>query len=140
MTEIQTPRRVGRSIAAILAGVAAIIILSLATDAVLHGTGIFPPMGQPMSDGLFVLATFYRLIYGVLGGYIAARLAPYRSMMHAVVLGIIGLVLSTAGAIATWDRGPAFGPKWYPLALVVTAIPCAWLGGKIFNPQKRTHS
>jgi hypothetical protein len=140
MTEIQPPRRVGRSIVAVLAGVLAIIILSLATDAVLHGTGIFPPMGQPMSDGLFVLTTLYRLIYGVLGGYIAARLAPGRSMMHSMVLGIIGLVLSTAGAIATWNRGPEFGPKWYPLALVVTAIPCAWLGGKIFCLQRQTHS
>jgi len=21
------------------------------------------------------------------------------------------------------------GPSWYPIALVITALPCAWLGG-----------
>jgi len=39
--------------------------------------------------------------------------------------------LSIVGAVATWDRGPGFGPKWYPLALVAIAIPSAWLGGKL---------
>jgi len=38
-------------------------------------------------------------------------------------------VLSTAGAVATWDRGRDFGPHWYPLALIATAMPCAWAGG-----------
>jgi len=36
-----------------------------------------------------------------------------------------GLVLSLAGAIATME----LGPDWYPIALVLTALPCAWLGG-----------
>jgi hypothetical protein len=30
-----------------------------------------------------------------------------------------------------WNGGPTFGPHWYPLALVATAMPCAWLGGKL---------
>jgi len=49
----------------------------------------------------------------------------------ALVLGVIGVVLSLIGTIATWNRGPEFGPKWYPLALIVTAIPTAWIGGKL---------
>jgi hypothetical protein len=47
------------------------------------------------------------------------------------------LVLSIIGAAATWNRGPAFGPHWYPLALVVTALPTAWAGGKIRLMQLR---
>ena len=31
----------------------------------------------------------------------------------------------------TWNAGPEFGPKWYPLALVASSLPCAWLGGKL---------
>jgi hypothetical protein len=27
--------------------------------------------------------------------------------------------------------GPAFGPHWYPLALVALAMPQSWLGGKL---------
>ena len=52
-------------------------------------------------------------------------------MGHALTLGVVGLLAAIAGTIATWDKGPEFGPKWYPLALVVTAIPCTWLGGKL---------
>ena len=45
--------------------------------------------------------------------------------------GVVGLALSIVGAVTTWDRGPDFGPHWYPLALVATAMPCAWAGGRL---------
>ena len=125
------PRRLLRSIAAVLAGFAAVVILSLGTDMVLHATDVFPPWGQPMSDALFLLATVYRTIYSVVGSYLAARLAPNRPMQHALALGVVGLAVSTAGALATWDQGPEFGPHWYPLALIVLAMPGAWVGGRL---------
>ena len=131
MDQSRASRRIPRSIGAVFAGLAAIFALSLGTDLALHATGIFPAWGQPMSDALFLLATVYRTLYGVAGSYIAARLAPDRPMQHALVLGAVGLVLSTAGAVATWNRGPEFGPHWYPLALIATALPCAWAGGKL---------
>lgn len=126
-----------RSIGAVVAGFVVVVVLSLGTDMVLHATGVFPPWGQPMSDALFLLATIYRTIYCIAGSYIAARLAPDKPMKHALVLGVVGLIVSTAGAVATWNNGPEFGPHWYPVALVVTAIPCAWLGGKLRVMQLR---
>jgi len=129
MSETQPPRRIGRSIGAVLAGFVAVVVLSLSTDMVLHATGVFPPWGQAMSDALFVLATLYRTIYSVAGSYIAARLAPDRPMTHALALGVVGLAVSIAGTLATWNQGPEFGPHWYPLALVALAMPCAWVGG-----------
>ena len=137
MSETHRPRRTGQSIGALLAGFLAVVILSLGTDIVLHAVGVFPRLGQPMADVLFVLATAYRTVYGVAGSYITARLAPDRPMQHALVGGFVGLVLSTVGAVVTWDRGPAFGPHWYPLALVVTAMPCAWAGGRLRLMQLR---
>ena len=124
-------RNILRSVGAVLAGLFFVIIITTATDAIMHATGIFPPWGQPMSDSLFVLALAYRIVYGIVGGYITARLAPGKPVKHAVLLGVVGFVLSLGGAAATWDRGPEFGPKWYPLALIVIAIPTAWLGGKL---------
>lgn len=124
-----------RSIGAVLAGVLATVILSIATDALMHATGIFPPLGQSMSGALFLLATAYRIVYGVAGGYIAARLAPDRPMRHALAFGIVGLVASTAGAAATWNEGSQFGPHWYPVAIIATALPCAWAGGKLGGRQ-----
>lgn len=129
MNQAQPPRRIGRSIGAVFAGLIAVIVLSIGTDMALHAAGIFPALGQVMSDKLLLLATAYRSIYAVAGSYIAARLAPARPMTHALALGVVGLVLSTVGAVVTWNKGPEFGPHWYPVALIVTAMPCAWLGG-----------
>jgi hypothetical protein len=130
-TETHAPRHILRSIGAVFVGLVAVFVLSLGTDVLLHATGIYPPWFKPMSTQLWLLATAYRIVYGVVGGYIVARLAPQRPMAHAMVLGVVGLALSIAGTVGTWNAGPEFGPKWYPLALVFTAIPCSWLGGKI---------
>ena len=121
-----------RSVGAVLAGIAAIFILSIGTDMVLHATGVFPPFGEPMSDALFGLATAYRIVYSVAGGYITARLAPYAPLRHAVILGLIGLVPALLGVMVAIAR-PELGPLWYPVALAVTGLPCAWLGGVLYR-------
>ena len=135
MTEMPRPRRTVRSIGAVLAGLVAIFAVTTATDVLLHATGVFPPWGQPMSDRLFLLATAYRIVYGVGGSYLTARLAPDRPMRAALWLGFVGLVFSIAATVGTWGRGPEFGPKWYALAVVAIAIPCAWAGGKLREMQ-----
>jgi hypothetical protein len=125
-----TPPRLSRSVGAILAALVVVVVLSLATDHLFHVLNVYPEWGQPMHDPwLNLLALTYRLVYGVLGGYIAARLAPRNPMRHAWIVGFIGLALSALGAIASIPMD--LGPTWYPLALVITALPCAWLGGVI---------
>jgi hypothetical protein len=51
-------------------------------------------------------------------------------MGHALTLGIIGLVVAGAGAIATIPMN--LGPVWYPIALALTSVPTAWLGGYLY--------
>lgn len=128
MTSEPEPGRRG-SVAAVVAGLVVTALLSVGTDAAMHGIGVFPPSGVRMSDGLFVLAAAYRVVFTVLGGYVTASLAPRLPMTHVTILGAIGAVAATAGAVSTWDAGPEFGPHWYPVLLVVTALPCVWLGG-----------
>ena len=142
MNETEHPRRLGRSIGAVLAGMFVGIVLTLATDIVLHVAGVFPPWGQSMVgfDAALLLATVYRTVYGVGGSYLIARLAPDRPMQHALVGGVVGLAVSIVGAAVTWNRGPAFGPHWYPLALIVLAMPQAWVGGKLRLMQLRPSS
>jgi hypothetical protein len=120
-----------RSVGAVAGGFAAVFVLSTAVDAVLHATGIYPPPGRAMSGALFGLALAYRSLFTVLGGTLTARLAPSRPVRHAVILGLIGTVAALTGLLATWTRGPEFGPKWYPIALVVLAVPCTWLGARL---------
>jgi hypothetical protein len=128
--------RLGRSVAAVLAGFAAVVILSLATDQVMHVLKVYPPWGQPMfATGPLLLALAYRCVYAVFGSWLAARLAPARPMRHALVLGAVGFVVSLLGAVATIPL--ALGPAWYPISLVVTAMPCAWLGGLIHREPAR---
>jgi hypothetical protein len=122
----------------VLTGMVVCVVVTLATDLVLHLTHVFPPMGQRPPDSLLVLATAYRTIYSVACSYLTARLAPYSPMKHALVGGAIGFAVSVAGAVATWNGGPQFQSHWYPVVLILLALPCAWLGGMLRLKQTQT--
>jgi hypothetical protein len=129
----ETHRRLFGSIAAILAGFIAVAVLSLATDQLLHMLEVYPPWGEPMyGTGLNLLALSYRVLYTVLGGYITASLAPHAPMRHVLVLGVLGLIAGSAGAIAAISTAD-LGPNWYPIAVALTGFPCVWLGGLLYG-------
>ncbi len=130
MTAGQTGRGRGRSIWAVVAGFLMTAALSLGVDGIMHTSGVFPGWGQPMSDGLFVWATVYRVAFTILGGYVAARLAPHEPMRHVRMLGLVGSMAAGLGLVATWNAG--LGPRWYPVLLLVTAMPCVWAGGRLW--------
>jgi hypothetical protein len=50
--------------------------LSIGTDTALHALGVYPALGQRMSDDLLVLATVYRTIYGILGSFVTRASLP----------------------------------------------------------------
>jgi len=120
-----------RSTAAVVAAVVANAVLALVTDQLFHVLGVYPPWGQPMFDaGDNALALGYRIAYAVLGGYLAARLAPRAPMRHALAYGAVGFVLGSVAAAVTITQFD-LGPDWYPLLLAASALPCAWLGGRL---------
>jgi hypothetical protein len=119
-----------RSVAAMLAGLVAIIVLSLGTDAVLHALNVYPPWGQPMHEtSLNVLALSYRCVFAIIGGYVAASLAPRNPTRHALILGAIGVGLGVLGGIGATIAN--LGPVWYSVALVLTAVPSTWIGARL---------
>ncbi len=126
MAESSPPRRLGRSAAAVFAGLLVNVIPAVAIDAVLHAAGVFPPLGEPTSDALLALAFSYRFGLALAGGAATAALAPRQPVGHALVLGGIGVVFSTAGAIAMRDLGHV----WYPVSLVLISMPCSWAGAR----------
>lgn len=128
-------KSMGRSIWAVVAGFLVVVVLSLGTDALLHAAGIYPALGKRMSDSLFVVATVYRTVFGILGSYVTARFAPHSPMKHAMIGAAIGVVVATFGAVATWNKD--LGPHWYPVALILTAVPTAWIGAKLRQAQLR---
>jgi hypothetical protein len=119
-----------KSIWAVVAGVLVIIVVTTLVDIVLHLAHVFPPMDQPINDSLALLATSYRIVISVGGAWLTARLAPDQPMKHALILGVVGTVLGLVGVVATWNRG--LGPRWYPIALAVLAIPQCWAGGRLY--------
>ena len=130
--QASNPGNQPRSIGAVLLGFIATAILSLGTDQLLHVLKFYPPWGQPMYDPLQnFTALAYRCVFAVLGGYITARFAPRNPMRHVLVLGVIGLVMATAGAIVAIPMN--LGPAWFPIVLALTALPCVWLGGVLYR-------
>jgi hypothetical protein len=119
-----------KSIWAVIAGLLGVIIVTTLVDVALHAVGVFPAIDQPITDGLALLATSYRIIISIGGAWLTAWLAPAKPMKHAMILGIVGTILGLIGVVATWNT--ELGPKWYPVLLAVLAIPQCWVGGKLY--------
>lgn len=125
-----------KSLGAIVAGFLATVITTTLVDMLMHGIGVFPDFGVPMSTGLFVLALSYRVILNSFGCFIAAKLSPYFPMYHAIALGVLGATVASIGAYVMWDKGP----NWYAIANIAIAFPCAWIGGKLYELQRKKNS
>jgi hypothetical protein len=118
-----------RRIGAVVAGLVVVIVLSIVTDMLLENS-LFPGLAKAQATtGVWIFVTAYRAAYSIAGCYLAARLAPDHPMGHALVLGVIGLLLASLGAYAMWS----VGTHWYPIALIVSALPCAWIGGWLYT-------
>ena len=124
------PTRIRRA-APLVAGLITVVALSSLTDAVMHATGVFPPSDVRMADAKFVLPLAYRFVFAVLGCHVAARLSLGRPMRDAMRLAVIGFMLGMLGVVATWNSD--LGPRWYALAVALTALPAGWLGGHSFS-------
>ncbi len=118
-----------KSIGSVLAGFITVVVLSVGTDFILETLGVFPPQSEPGSYTWWMLmvALIYRSMYTVAGGYVTATLAPDRPMRFVIILGIVGIVAGTIGTIVGWN----LSHHWYPIALVIAALPCTWLGGTL---------
>jgi hypothetical protein len=118
-----------KSIVALAAGALVVIVVTTLVDVALHLAGVYPPLDQPIDNRLALLATSYRIVIGVFAAWLTAKLAPNQPLKHALILGCVGVVLGLIGVVTTWNSG--LGPRWYPIALVVLAIPQSWAGGRI---------
>lgn len=126
------PKRTLRSIGAVFAGFALIIVPAFGTDTALQLAGVLPVTGtQRFGTGHSLLALSYHLAYALVGCYVAAWLAPNRPMAHAMALGAIGVVISVLGLVAIIKGDLA--PSWYGWALVLLSLPVAWVAGKLFS-------
>src|SRR5262245_11579977 len=96
-----------KSIGAVIAGFAALVTLSIITDVILGKAGVMKV--EPFYENpawLIAIIVLYRTIFNTIGCYLTARLAPGKPMKHAMILGTIGVVLTTVGLIVAWNTPP----------------------------------
>ncbi|HEX6371312.1 MAG TPA: hypothetical protein VF006_20505 [Longimicrobium sp.] len=120
----------GRSILAIVAGFVLAGALNVGTNTVLARVApeMVPPPGTPNTNttALFVILAYVAL-YGILGCYVTARLAPSRPMLHALIVGGLALAMSIPVTISVWNDTPA----WFNVYNLLAVMPYAWIGGRI---------
>jgi hypothetical protein len=118
-----------RSLWAILAGWILIGILSFGSQQIMHSMSpwAFDSRGGTMNVPMLLLTILLSCCFGIVGCYVAARLAPSSPMKHAMILGVIGLLLSAAGSYVGRD----LFPSWYLILNPLLILPLAWIGGRL---------
>ena len=123
-------KNVFKSIGVILLTFISITLLSIATDFLLESIGILPDPKKGLFDTwAIILVLAYRGIYTIFAGFIIAKLAPSKAILHAIILGAVGIIITI---LATND--PSFAdkaPLWFGYTMAVITIPCLWLGVNI---------
>ncbi len=122
-------KNIYKSIWACFVGILVGVVLSLGTDLILQHKGVIPNGNLWVAPSIILLIIVYRTIYNVLGAYIVGKLAPEKPMKHALIVGVLGTIVSIIGVFVCLKLH--LGPLWYTVTLAVLAMPSAWLGGKL---------
>jgi hypothetical protein len=124
-----------RSVVAIGAGFFATSVLALVGDYGLRAwmPGEFGPEGSLPGAKILAITLICTGVFGAIGGYIAARIAQLRPVMHSAIVGGIVLALTALATVFTWAAAPA----WYHLATLAMVLPVAVLGGKFREMQMK---
>ena len=117
-----------RSSFAIIAGFVTIFVLAIVTDIVLEkARAMRMETFSYNALWIFYLVVMCRLFYSVIGGYITAWLAPDKPVLHTTILGILTLIVTFLGTMATWHSVS----HSFLIILIILPLPCTWIGGKI---------
>jgi hypothetical protein len=111
------PAVVMKAVGAGLLALIAMIVVSSASAA-----AFFAAFTEDALIRFAIIAVTIDLGYGVIGGYLAARLSRVAPLISALACGVFGVVFTMAAS-----RGAL--PDWYALALQILLIPAAITGG-----------
>ena len=128
----------------IIAVVLAVLLAGVVIAAVqLVNTQIFPlPPGVAFNDreamsravssmptGGFVLLLLSYTLGALAGGWLAARMAPRRPLLHAMIVGVLLL----AAGVMNFVSIPH--PLWVTVLGLLIFLPMAWLGASLARPR-----
>jgi hypothetical protein len=123
-----------RSICAVLAGIVVLTVASFAIEAVanplmLH---LFPhalpnASAIPFNPVASLVTLLYTSLCVAAGGYVTAWIARRAPVQHAIITGVVEVVLTVVAMLHF--RGMAPLRNW--IATLILTIPVAWLGGAL---------
>ena len=123
-------RHIFKSIGVVLFAFVVNALLSVVTDFLLEWIGVLPdPQKGLFETWSIVLVLFYSGVYTIFTGFLLAKLFPERAMLHAFIIGIIGVVITVAATVS-----PGFAeksPQWFGFTLAAITIPCLVLEVRI---------
>jgi hypothetical protein len=121
--------RLLRSTAAI---VAAYFTFGLSAALLFAVSGRDPHAPSDLPFALFAIA--WGLGYGLAAGWLAARLAGHRPLLHAaIVAGLIAVI-----ALVSWIAQPGQGAVWTQASAIFLFAPAALAGGWLRARSSRT--
>jgi hypothetical protein len=88
---------------------------------------------QPPELGFRIWSTLYGILFALLGGYTAARIAGRKELWHTSAVAIILALLATISLIAQ----PTGSSVWSQIAALGFMVPAVILGGVIRIRQTR---
>src|SRR5262245_38939480 len=108
-----------RSMFAVAAGFAATNILSLLSDNAFRALmpASFTEQGLDLRGLLLTLVG--TAVCAVAGGYITARIATARPLVHTAALGVMVLIFGIVASVFFWERAPV----WFHLGTLALAVP-----------------
>jgi NhaP-type Na+/H+ and K+/H+ antiporter len=116
-----------RSVLAVLCGYA---VFALSAFAFFRLSGQPPHQEAPMSVMLTSVAV--GMLFAVLGGYLAARLAKRRPLAHGVAVALVLAVGAAISLLSTLGNGAI----WSQVSALVFMAPSAVLGGWLRSKQR----
>jgi hypothetical protein len=93
--------------------------------------GLFRSIGAVLAGVLVIVV----LSIGTDVALHAAGVFPASGERMPDALLLLATAYRSVYAIAGSYIAARLAPKWYPLALIATAMPCAWAGGKLHGRQ-----
>jgi peptidoglycan/LPS O-acetylase OafA/YrhL len=115
-----------RSVLAVLAGY---LIFALSAFAFFQISGQPPHQAAPTP---FMLGSIvFGMVFALLGGYVAARVARRRPLAHGLAVGCVLALGAVVSLIGTYGKGAV----WSQVAALALMAPCAVIGGWLRSRQ-----
>jgi hypothetical protein len=122
-----------RSAAAVLAGLVVLIFLSFLVERTAGAAFMRALALEKEAVPMRLFVVIQTLVCMVAAGYVCALIAPRARAKHAVVMGLIQLLLT----IYVMTALPSYGPLWISMLGTLLLVPAAWLGGWLYESARR---